>query len=239
MANSTVIELVQSFCREYGLPVPTGIAGTPDAGALQMRELLQNVGTHVWAFSPWQECLRYVTWTSITGQDQGAIKTLCSEDMANIMPGTFWDLTTTQEITGPVSDVTWMTLTARDVQGPMYNYRIANGRLEVLGPMVEGHSLALIYRSRRWVVPVTGAKKTTFTIDTDTCLFSDSLMKAGLRAFWLRIKQMPHKLEMEIFENMLAAEASSGTAKSVLQLDGTGGTPAAGIVIPLGNWTVP
>jgi hypothetical protein len=63
-------------------------------------------------------------------------------------------------------------------------------------------------------------------------------MKKGLRAYWLRIKQMPHKFEFEVYQDTLAAEASSNTVKPILTLDGGNLQGIPGIIIPTGNWTL-
>lgn len=239
MATSTVLKLIQSFCREYAQPVPTAIQGTPDAGSMQMRELLQSVGEDVQSKSNWQQCSRLVTWNSVLGKDQGAIETICSENLDYVVSDTFWDLTTKQQFEGPMMDMHWQVLAANASTGPIYFFRIAGGRLQISTSMPAGRSLSLIYKTRNWLLTGGTVPGATITTDTDTSYFSDTLMKKGLRAFWLRMKQMPHKVEMETYENALAVEASQSTMKRTLHMDNPQGNSRPGIMVPSGNWTIP
>jgi hypothetical protein len=238
MANSTILALVQSFCREYAQPVPTALQGVTDAGALQMRELVLTVGEDVWGATNWQQCSRTATWTSVAGASQGSILTLCPESMSHIIPQTFWDLTARLPVEGPVGNYKRMQTTAYGLATPLYYFYIENNLLKMQSSMPVNHSMSLIYKSYNWILPHgSGTATKTFANDDDVCVFSDIVMKAGLRAFWLRMKQMPHKFEMEHFEDLKLASAGANTVQPILSVDNEGTMPYAGIVIPLGNWT--
>ena len=238
MANSTILSLVQSFCREYGLSVPTALQGSSDAGALQMRELLRSTGEEIWARTNWQKCARTASWISVAGSAQGNVDTLFPESLSHIIPQTFWDRTARLAVAGPLSDFNWQTNAAYGLSTPSYFYRISNNQLQMQSSMPAGHTLSLIYKTRNWIQ--SGASVVTeFVADSDTCLFPDALMKKGLRAFWLRIKQMPHRLEFEAFEDALSREAATNTVAPVLSLDARGSQGTPGILIPLGNWMQP
>jgi hypothetical protein len=202
-----------------------------------MRELLQAVGEDIWAQTNWQACSREALWTSLAGADQGALDTLFPEDMAHIIPQTFWDKTARQPMFGPVSDYNWQTEQAYSSASPSYYFRVAGGRLWTQASMPAGHSLSLLYKSKRWITSA-GVGKTTFVTDDDTCVFSDALMKKGLRAFWLRVKQMPHRYEFEAYDIAKAQEAASNTVAPIIYLDGTPNAASPGIIIPRGNWIV-
>jgi hypothetical protein len=237
MANSSVLELVKAFAREYALPPPAIIQGGGDAGALQLRELLMTVGEFIWEKTNWQECSIRSTFTSVAGEDQGLISTLFPRQFAHIVPNTFWNVTARIKFTGPVLDANWQNQKALMGTSPLYRFKIYGGRLYVTQTMPAGHELSLFYKSRSWITDGVDLKP-TFTADTDSSVFSDRLMKLGLRAFWLRIKQMPHRFEMEQFEDAVAAEGSINTIRPIMSLD-EGTLPTFGIAIPLGGWTVP
>lgn len=243
MAYSTCLALVQSFCREYALPVPTALQGSSDDGALQMRELLHTVGEELWAQTNWQQCVRRIAWVSVAGSDQGKLATLFPLGFDKILPQTFWNLTAKQPYAGPLSPQLAQSNAAYGLATPQYYYYTRNQNLRVQDSQAAGDSLSLIYKTRYWVI-TTGAapgdspNAETFTTDNDTCVWPDALMKRGLRAYWLRIKQMPHRMEMDQFDDLRMAEGSANTVQPILSLDGASYAPRAGIVIPLGNWTV-
>jgi hypothetical protein len=234
MANSTVLQLVQSFAREYALPQPGSIQGSLDAGALQLRELLIAVGEHIWSVTNWQECSIRASWTSVAGELQGTLSTLFPLQFAHIVPQTFWDITARIPFKGPVNDALWQNQIAVLSATPFYRFKIYANQLHVTPTMPAGHTLSLFYKTRSWITDGT-TSKTSFTTDADSSVFSDRLMKLGLKAFWLRAKQMPHRFEMEMFEDAVLQEGSINTVRPILHLDAPE-TPSFGIAIPLGGW---
>lgn len=238
MPNSTVLSLVQSYCREYNLPVPTALQGSSDAGALQLREILQRSGREAWKRANWQKCSRRISWASVAGADQGNLDTLFPENFANLIPNTLWNQTQRRRILGPVADGNWQIQQAVYPTGPLYHFRIAQNRLQISTAMPAGHTLSAIYKTQNWMTSggVDGARYLT---DADLSYFSDDIMLAGLRAYWLRAKQMPHVLEMEEFDNVVRQEASKNTVAPVLYMDAPEPTSFPGIIIPTGNWINP
>jgi len=238
MANQTVLQLAQRFCREYGLAVPTALQGSTDAGALQFRAVLQMVGDNIRGKTNWQQCSRRVEWPSVLGTDQGDIGSLFPDNFSHVVTDTMWDVTQRLPLIGPLTDPEWQTALGLASSRPSYSFRFAGGRLEVNPSMPADHTLSAIYMSRSWIT--SGASSvTTYLTDDDTSYFSDELMLAGLRAFWLRIKQMPHKLELDMYEEMKANEAGRNTVQRVLYQDAGGNMQRAGVLIPIGNWTLP
>ena len=235
--GTTVLKLIQSFCREYALPVPNAIAGSTDGGSLQMRELLQAVGEDCWLASNWQACLRTISFISQEGMDQGDIRILCPDNFSHIIPQTFWNSSSRRRIDGPLTDFDWQQLSVYNSAGNQFAFYISGNRLQMSSTTKANQGLTLIYKSRNWLYQDGVNLGNEYKSDVDTCIFSNVLMKRGLNAFWLRSKQMPHRLEMEMFENSKAQEASQDVVKNVIQLDGGIGLRPAGITIPIGNWT--
>lgn len=238
MANSSVLSLVQSYCREYGLPVPTALQGSTDAGSLQMRELLTTVGEDIWDSTNWQTCLQTASWSSVPAISQGQITSLAPNGFSHIIADTFWDNTQRLPMQGPLSEIEWQATVALTSSRPQYSFRLVAGSLDIYPVIPAGHALSFMYKSRYWITAssVRGAR---YLNDADVADFPDALMKAGLRAYWLRIKQMPHKLELDKYENLKVNEAGKNGVKPTLHMDNSASRQRSGIYIPIGNWTVP
>lgn len=236
MANSTVLQLAQSFCREYALPVPAAISGTSDAGGLQIRELLQLAGDHVWGLTNWEQSVVYKSWASLAGSDQGALATLFPSGFAQIIPSTLWDTTDKRPLRGPLSIPQWQSDSASTQNSfPPFTYAVYGGHLYTSPTTPAGHTLSCYYKSYNWIISG-GSRTAAWATDSDTCDYSDAVMKAGLRAFWLRIKQMPHRFEMEFFEDIALKEASLHAFHP--PADMAAGAASSGIAVSLWN-TVP
>jgi hypothetical protein len=235
---SSLLKLIQSYCREYALPVPIALQGSSDSGALQLRELMQTTGEAIWEQTNWEQCSRRVVFSAPGGTDLGNIYALCPENMAYIIPQTFWDNTLRRPMYGPVADHNWQNQQALTPPGPLYYFRITNSHIETSAAVPLNHQLSLIYKTKNWVKTAAGAAKQCYTLDDDVSIFSDSLMKAGLRAHWLRVKQMPHAYEFERFQQMCEKEGANNAVRPVLQTDGASYAAQPGLLIPIGNWTV-
>jgi hypothetical protein len=230
-AKQTVLQLVQSYCREYGLPVVGGLQGSSDAGALQLRELLLSVGENIWQHTNWQQCSRRAVWSSVGGTNLGTLDALFPDNFSHILPNSFWDYTKQTKFIGPLSDSEWQERLSFSGVSALPAFRASNNILQLDRPIGAGRNLSLIYQSASWITSAS-LPSAVFLSDADTCVFPDALMKAGLRAFWLRIKQMPHAAEFALFESMRAMEASRGTVRPILSMDGGTSSPF-GLSVPL------
>lgn len=234
--GSPVLQIVQAFCREYALPVPSAILGTSDAGGLQMLGILQLVGDYILGITNWEQTAVYAAWPSVAGSYQGALATLFPLGFTQIIPTTLWDLTDKRPLRGPLTIPQWQTDSASTQNSfPPFTFSVYGGRLYTSPTTPAGHTFACYYKSSRWILS-NGAPVANWAADSDTCLFSDALMKAGLRAFWLRVKQMPHRFEMELFEDLALKEAS--LRAFLPPVDIAAGAAPSGIAISLWN-TVP
>ncbi len=235
---ATVLEIAQEVSAEYNLRVPTSLVGSGNAGWLQMFQLINSVGNRIRESTNWQICCRRVEWVSIAGEDQGDIEALCPDALDYIIPESFWDMTERREVYGPISDVQYQQLKALVPSSPLYQYRIQNNRLLIMGPMVVGHDLSLIYKTKYWArATALGAYKTRITADLDVPFFDDRLMVLGLKAFWRKAKQMAWQEEMNQFEKALTDKGSVDIIKRVVRMDNSGERGIRpGIFVPYGNW---
>ena len=95
---------------------------------------------------------------------------------------THWDKSKHWEMLGPESAQQWEWLISGYIStGPRIRYRIFGGYFQIWPQVGEGEVLGFEYISNGWVTDNTGTVKTSFTADTDTCIFPDRLMVLGLK----------------------------------------------------------
>jgi hypothetical protein len=234
----TALELVTQFCQETGLPVPGGLIGATEGHAVQMRALLQKVIMDLSQYN-WQQQNRYVTWTSISGEDQGALKDIFGVDMdyLRLIPNTFWDNTEMRPVFGPVTEEVWAYYKAAVNPGPIYQYIIKQNRLLMSPNMVAGHTMSVQMYSNLKVVSSGGTLKQSFTADDDSFVFPDITVLRGLTWNWAKKKgedwSDDHALYLDsIGKNLL----NEGSPKLSMDAPQRGFSP--GIVVPAGSWPV-
>lgn len=239
---STLLQIVTRFCEETGQTVPSSVVGNTDLGVLQLKRLLEVVGEHIVQKGDWQRLRRRITWTSVAGEDQGLITSITGISSPGvIIPNTFWDNTLRRPIFGPVSDQNWQALKAFVPSNPLYQFRIENGKILINGDMPVGHTLTFIYQTKAWIETAasSGLYIEAFANDSNVPVFSDQLMTLGLRAFWLRAKQLPFDAEMQMFSSALMDEGTRDKVKPVIDMsDGNRQMIRPGVFVPAGNWNV-
>lgn len=233
--GNQILGLIKSFCRTYAQPVPASTDGSSDAGSLQLREMLQDIGEFCREFTDWQFCRREVTWAALPQVSQGPLHTIFPDAYAQIMTDTVWDIAERQLVLGPVSDAEWASFQASFVS-PWKRCYVARNQLHIYPAPETGRDYFAIYRSRHWLVGNDGETKEFITADADTPLFPATLMKAGLAFYWKRAKELPYATEEARFLDMLSDLASQNIIRPVLQMDAQVRPPRPGIVVPLTNW---
>jgi hypothetical protein len=111
-------------------------------------------------------------------------------DWLKQIPQTEWDRTGNWQLSGPVSPQEWQKFQSGVAySGPRMRFRIHNNTVYVDPPPSANLTLAYEYVSSGWVIDTDGSsRKGAFAVDTDTCIFDDSLMMEGLILRWNKRK---------------------------------------------------
>ena len=102
---------------------------------------------------------------------------------------THWDATQHWQMIGPETAQQWAWLTSGYIStGPRVRYRIFGNVFQIWPPQGSQHYLGFDYVSNAWAATTAGVAKSSFTIDTDTCIFPDRLMVLGLKNKYFQVK---------------------------------------------------
>jgi hypothetical protein len=125
-------------------------------------------------------------------------------DWLKQIPQTEWDRTNRWPLMGPQSAQDWQSFKSGIVYaGPRERFRILENQIAVNPLPPNGLTFAFEYISNAWVRSSTGTPQTSFTADTDTCIFSDSLMVTGLKAQWKAAKGLDGTFDLGEFRLLL------------------------------------
>lgn len=141
------------------------------------------------------------------------------------IPQTEWDRTNRWPLMGPQSAQDWQSFKSGIVYaGPRERFRILGNTYTVNPPPPNGLIFSMEYMSNAWVVGADGSAKSSFTADTDTTLFSDSLMIAGLKTKWKAAKGLDSTFELAEFQSLLEQEKGQDKSAPTLSLGGGSGS---------------
>lgn len=102
---------------------------------------------------------------------------------------THWDKTKHWMMLGPESAQQWEWLLSGYIStGPRVRYRIFGNYFQIWPALGTADTLGFEYVSNAWASSAAGVAQTTFTADTDTCVFPDVLMVLGLKNKYFQVK---------------------------------------------------
>jgi hypothetical protein len=194
-ANSSVISNITTS----GLEVGNVVTGT---GVAAYSEILTiNSGSQLTLNMP------------VTTSTAAVSLTFAKQDYP--MPGGFdrmisdtnWDRTNHWRNLGTKTSQEWQWLQGGIISvGPRERYRIYNDKLRIFQALTSVYNLAFEYVGSYWVVAAGGTEgtKSAYTADSDTCVFTDDLMLAGLKYYFLKAKKLDYAIELGEFMRTLS-----------------------------------
>jgi len=120
---------------------------------------------------------------------------------------TNWDRTDHWRNIGTKSSQDWQFLQGGIISiGPRERYRIYNGKFRIFQALTTVYNFSFEYVSNYWVCAAGSSEgtKKEFTADTDTSVFPDDLMMAGLKFYFLKAKKLDYGIELGEFTRSLS-----------------------------------
>ena len=232
----SLLSVVQSFCSRTGLPAPAFAVGSQDAQVQQLISLACEIVEDLCDRWTWTDLMREAVFTTIAGEDQGALTAIAPSGFLRISQETIFNRTLRLPLYGPMTQAQWQALKALPTTGPFYKYRIRGGRLLFMPAGVAGHTCAFEYASSLAVVAADGATyRSTFTADTDSFVLGDKLLTAGLRWKWKSEKGLDYGEELRRYEELANNAAGRDGTKPRIDMSGGSSDFRPGVWVPAGN----
>jgi hypothetical protein len=153
---------------------------------------------------------------------------------------TNWDRTDHWRNLGPKSSQDWQFLQGGIISiGPRERYRIYNNKFRIFQALTTVYNFSFEYVSNWWVC-ATGSdqgSKAAYTADTDTSVFPDDLMLAGLKFYFLKAKKLDYSVELGEFMRSLSYCKAQDVPVSAMSLAPVGMNQLVGPwSVQDGNW---
>lgn len=146
-------------------------------------------------------------------------------DWQRQIPQTEWDRTNRWPLMGPQSPQEWQSFKSGIVYaGPRERFRIQQNKIYINPPPPNGLLFAFEYVSNGWVESAAGVRKSSFTENTDTSIFPDSLLITGLKTQWKAAKGIDASFDLSEFKSILELNKAQDKSPPKLSLSPFGGT---------------
>ena len=192
----------------------TIITNIPSTSALQVGNVITGTGQ-----TPYAEILTIDSATQVTlnapvtTSTASVSMTFAKQDYDlptgydRMISDTNWDRTDHWRNLGTKSSQDWQFLQGGIISiGPRERYRIYNNKFRIFQALTTVYNFSFEYVSNYWVC-ASGSdqgSKNAFTLDTDTCIFPDDLMMAGLKFYFLKAKKLDYGIELGEFTRALS-----------------------------------
>ena len=175
-----------------GVAAITGLAST---SGLSTSYQVQGVGipnaTYITGVGPTSVTLNY---QPTEGQVGGQVifqkvKYDLPADYNSTVNRTHWDKSKRWEMLGPESAQQWEWLLSGYIStGPRIRWRLLGKYFQIWPGVNAGELLGFEYRSRSWAEAADGTPKSSFTADSDTCIYPDRLMVLATKLKYFEAK---------------------------------------------------
>lgn len=119
----------------------------------------------------------------------GKTKYALPSDYDRQIDRTHYDKSKRWEMIGPESPQQWQYLKSSYIStGPRLRYRILGNYFQIWPLTSTAELIGFEYISSNWALDTGGTAKSSFTADTDTCIYPDRLMVLGLKHKYFSVK---------------------------------------------------
>ena len=250
----------QRLVKAYVLQTTAGISttGTITAGSKVITSMGTTVGLEVGNVvtgtgqAPYAEILTIDSGTQVTLNTPVATSTAAVSmtfakqdyamptDFDRMISDTNWDRTNHWRNLGTKTSQEWQWLQGGIISvGPRERYRIYNNRLRIFQALTSIYTFAFEYVSNYWVMSsgATQGDKGAYSVDTDTAVFPDDLMLAGLKFYFLKAKKLDYAIELGEFTRALSYTKAQDVPVPAQSLAPIGMNPLVGPwSVQDGNW---
>lgn len=229
----TLLSLIQDVSDLLGIPRPSTVYGSQDAGVRQLLQLAHREGRELSARYPWQALTYEATFTTVATESQGELSTIigATQELRSITNETMWNRTTGEPVYGPRNGRTWQAYKSQTFTSPLAEYRIRGNEILFLPAPTAGQTVAFEYVSKSWITDSTGATyRTAFAVDTDLILLDEEIFRIGLEWRWLQRKGFEYAESFASYERMVADAMARDGTKPMLDL---GGSPASEVDVAI------
>lgn len=133
-----------------------------------------------------------------------------------LLDRTHWDKTKHWEMLGPETAQQWEWLISGYIStGPRIRWRIFDGFFQIWPFTASSEVLGYEYLKNTWARSSAGVEKTNMTLDTDTCIFPDRLMVAGLKHRYFSTKGFNEIFKAEYESQLQIAFANDAGSQTL------------------------
>lgn len=129
---------------------------------------------------------------------------------------TQWDKTHHWQILGPCTAQQWQWFKSGYIAtGPRIHWRRLGDYFQIWPALSAAEYLGMEYTSKNWAMSAAGVGKSSFTVDTDTCIYPDRLMIDGIKVSYQKAKGLGDEYVADYAEQLAIAQGADLGAETL------------------------
>jgi len=221
MASKNLLGIVQTLCKEIGIPSPTTVAGTPTTQVTQMVAFANQLGDFLRDEYNWPIMRKLTEITTVNGTAGYSADPGGGYTCSRIIEETGWDATNFWFFCGSVGDDEWMEWQYGIRTEPVRKiWRTTDDNAIEVFPTPSGAAdLKFAVIANEWAASSTGTPQTTLGLDGDVHVYNDRLFLLGTKMRFLAAKGLPYgEVEAE-FTRLLPIRKAAARPGMTLSLN--------------------
>lgn len=181
---STLLEIANAVADETKGPRPSTIAQNTNSEAQNILRLVNKVGTRIMRMYDWN-ILRLEESFLGSGDEILISKSNMPVDFDRFVPETFWDRSTNNLVSGPISPVEWNGLKVQTFSSQNKKFIFRGGAVLALPIFDSGTTLAFEYISNYWCENSEGVGLSKMVSDSDVVRLDSELIISVTKYEWM------------------------------------------------------
>jgi hypothetical protein len=213
----SVLTAVQQACSTMGLTVPLAVYGSTDREQIELQDVANEVNEGIVRAYDWQVLKKIGTITGDGATQDYTITTFAPDYHRMTQKSTLW---VTSRPFYPLEHITdtdlWLGIVTSGLTTTLGQWTIYGGQFHIMPALAAADTAKFYYMSSYSVMPASGTNKARFTLDTDTFLLNERLLRLGIIWQWKANKGLPYAEDLANFEIAMQSEISRDKGSKIL-----------------------
>jgi len=197
----TILTCIQEATAVIGLNVPLSVFGATDRELVELQYVANNMAQVIARAYDWQALKKIGTVTGDGATQDFNLTTIASDYGRQLQKATMW---VTSRPYYPLMHVTdsddWLGIVTSNLQTTTGMWTIYGGQIHITPALANADTAKFFYITDSIVQPASGSNKPAFTLDTDTFLLSERVLRLGIIWQWKANKGLPYAEDMANYE---------------------------------------
>lgn len=213
----TVLTAVQEACSVIGLTVPLAVFSATDRELVELQYVTNNIAQVIAKAYDWQILKTIATATGDGTTEDFTLSTIAPGYDRMLQKSTVWVASQPYMPAQPVLDTDeWLGIVTSNLVPVAKMWTIYNSQIHIKPALAAADTAKFYYITNRIVQPASGTNKVAFTLDTDTFLLSERVLRLGIIWQWKSNKGLPYAEDMASYEIALQQEIAVDKGSKIL-----------------------